>query len=99
MGGRLQEATPAGSAGSVLTRFRFPGEKSPTVVFAGLALSSLRTFVTVTDAEPFFERFRTVLELPALRTCISVVLLASPLEKSFCCPLLALKLPTTRFIV
>src|SRR5947209_20489017 len=80
-GGSEQAAGAGGRVGSVLTRFRFPGEKSPTVVFAGLALSSLRTFVTVTDAEPFFERFNTSLEPPARRTWMSVPLKKSPFEK------------------
>src|SRR5437763_1840297 len=46
-GGSEQLATAGGNVGRVLTRFRFPGEKSPTVVPAGFALSSFKTFVTV----------------------------------------------------
>src|SRR5437764_10876514 len=98
-GGSEQLATAGGNVGRVLTRFRFPGEKSPTVVPAGFALSSFKTFVTVTDADPFFERFKTSVEPPARRTWISLKLEKSPFEKSFCWPLPALELPTTTFMV
>src|SRR5437764_15059161 len=80
-GGSEQLETAGGTVGRVLTRFRFPGEKSPTVVVAAFALSSFKTFVTVTDADPFFERFKTSVEPPARRTWMSVPLKKSPVEK------------------